>query len=278
MNYRHVFHAGNFADVFKHIVLTCILQHLAEKPQPYRVIDTHAGVGHYDLAGALANRTGEWRDGIGRLLPAGPGSDADPLLKPYLDAVASQNSEGKLRAYPGSPLIALALMRLQDRLTACELEPHAAAALARNLRHDKRAKAITIDGFKALNAYLPPSERRGLVLIDPPFEGKDEFDRVLSAIAGARRKWSGGIYMLWYPVKDAAAPAFIRSLRGLGIPKILRVEFHVAAPQPDRLVACGLVIVNPPWRLAEELGRMMPDLVKQLAQGNGARFLVEPFA
>jgi 23S rRNA (adenine2030-N6)-methyltransferase len=275
MNYRHVFHAGNFADVFKHIVLARILRHLAEKPQSYRVIDTHAGAGLYDLAGALANRTGEWRNGIGRLFPDVAGAAADPLIGPYLKAIAAHNAGGKLRSYPGSPLIALALMRPQDRLTACELEPHAATALTRRMVREKRAKVLAIDGFTALNAYIPPAERRGVVLIDPPFEDKDEFSRLLVAIERAYHKWAGGTYMLWYPVKDAAAPRFVSRARRLGIQKILRAELHVASPQADRLTACGLLIVNPPWRLDEELGRLMPDLVKRLAQGNSARFLVE---
>jgi len=276
MNYRHVFHAGNFADVFKHAILTRILLHLNEKPQPYRVIDTHAGAGLYDLTGTLANRTGEWRDGIGRLMPEGGPPAGGDLLKPLLDAVSGQNRSGKLRAYPGSPLVALSMMRPQDRLTACELEPHAAAALARTLRSDKRAKAVEIDGYAALKAYLPPAERRGLVLIDPPFEDREEFSRLVTVIETALRKWSTGVYAIWYPVKDAAAPAFIRSIRRLGIPKVLRVELHVAAPQSDRLSACGLLMINPPWRLANELDLLMPDLVGLLrGEGGGARYLAE---
>jgi 23S rRNA (adenine2030-N6)-methyltransferase len=277
MNYRHVFHAGNFADVFKHAVLTRILLHLNEKPQPYRVLDTHAGSGLYDLTGTLANRTGEWRDGIGRLMSeSGPPAGGD-LLKPLLDAVSGQNRAGKLRAYPGSPLVGLSVMRPQDRLTACELEPHAAAALVRTLRDDKRAKAVAIDGYAALKAYLPPVERRGLVLIDPPFEDREEFSRLVVALEAAWRKWPTGVYAIWYPVKDAAAPAFIKSIRRLGIPQILRTELHVAAPQPDRLTASGMLMVNPPWRLADELDRLMPELVSHLRRegGGGARYLNE---
>ena len=277
MNYRHVFHAGNFADVFKHAVLTRILLHLNEKPQPYRVIDTHAGAGLYDLTGTLANRTGEWRDGIGRLRPESGPLAGGELLKPLLDTVSGQNRAGKLRAYPGSPLVALSVMRPQDRLTACELEPHAAAALARTLRDDKRAKAVAIDGYAALKAYLPPVERRGLVLIDPPFEDKEEFTRLVAAIEASWRKWPTGVYAIWYPVKDAAAPAFIKSIRRLGIPKILRTELHVAAPQSDRLTASGMLIVNPPWRLSGELDRLMPELVSHLRRegGGAARYLNE---
>lgn len=274
MNYRHAFHAGNFADVFKHVILIRILGHLCEKPQAYRVIDTHAGAGLYDLAGAFANRTGEWRDGIGKLFPREE-KKGDPLLERYLDVIAAHNLTGELRSYPGSPLIALAMMRPQDRLTACELEPHAAAALSRRLKNDKRAKVITIDGFTALNAYVPPVERRGLVLIDPPFEEQDEFDRVLMALERACRKWPGGTYLLWYPVKDAAASRFVRQARRLGIEKMLRVELHLAPPDARRLTACGLLVVNPPWRLPDELKELMAEMVRRLGQSRASRSIIE---
>ena len=184
MNYRHAFHAGNFADVVKHAVLCRMLVHLREKPAAFRVIDTHAGAGRYDLAGAGGGKTGEWRDGIGRLLAAELAPPVRTLLAPYLDAVAALNPGGRLTIYPGSPALAQALLRRQDRLIACELEPHAAAALERDLRGDPRAKAIAIDGWTALTAYVPPVERRGIVLIDPPFEQPDEFSRLLQRLGG----------------------------------------------------------------------------------------------
>src|SRR4051812_23914305 len=196
MNYRHVFHAGNFADVFKHAALARILTHLAEKPQPFRVIDTHAGSGLYDLSGAQANRTGEWRDGIGRLMDAAPPPGVRALLAPYLDAIAALNPGGRIRRYPGSPLLALALMRHHDRLAACELEPHAAAALTRHLRSDRRAKAIAIDGWQALKAYVPPVERRGCVLIDPPFEDAEEFAKLAERLTEAHRRWATGTFVV----------------------------------------------------------------------------------
>ena len=191
MNYRHAFHAGNFADVFKHAVLVRILLHLREKPAPFRVIDTHAGAGLYDLTGPEASRTGEWRQGIERVRAAPLAPEAASLLAPYLQAIAAFNPGERLVRYPGSPLLALRLMRAQDRLTACELEPSASAALERALAGDPRATAVAIDGWVALNAYLPPKERRGLVLIDPPFEQPDEFscahDREGLAQVGDRR-------------------------------------------------------------------------------------------
>ena len=169
MNYRHAFHAGNFADVLKHIVLVRILLYLQEKPAAFRVIDTHAGAGRYDLAGTEAQRSGEWLTGIARMMQARFSEKALPLLAPYLDIVRSFNSGAELAAYPGSPLIARALLRPQDRLTACELEPVARKQLIDALRRDTQARVVDLDGWTALTAFVPPNERRGLVLIDPPF-------------------------------------------------------------------------------------------------------------
>jgi len=272
MNYRHAFHAGNFADVVKHVVLARILVHLREKEQAFRVIDTHAGAGLYDLAGEEASRTGEWRDGIGRLLAATLAPSVQALLAPYLAAVAAQNRGLQPRRYPGSPLIALELMRPQDRLVACELETGAAAALARHLGGDRRAKAIGIDGWVAVNAYVPPKERRGIVLLDPPYEDKDEFARIGPAVLAAHRKWATGIYLLWYPIKDRKGPDQLARLLGRsGVGKILRAELGTAeAGEPARLNGAGLIVVNPPWRLADELSRLLPALAGVLRTGGGA--------
>ena len=275
MNYRHIFHAGNFADVFKHAVLARILVYLCEKPQPFRVIDTHAGTGLYDLEGTQASRTEEWRDGIGRFMERPPTGDAAALLSPYFDAIAAVNSGGGLKHYPGSPQVALSLMRQQDRLTACELEPKAAAALASHLRKDKRAKAIEIDGWQALNAYLPPPERRGLVVVDPPFEDRDEFENLAKGLELAHRKWASGLFLLWYPIKGEGASAFMRRLRKLGIPKILRAELHVKSSRADVFSGSGLAVINPPWKLADELKVMLPALQAVLSQGPGSRTVIE---
>jgi 23S rRNA (adenine2030-N6)-methyltransferase len=184
MNYQHAFHAGNFADVHKHIVLTRIIVHLHAKPAAFRVIDTHAGAGRYDLEGPEAVRSGEWHDGIERVFAArddSGGAAQQALLRPYLDAVAALNPGGGLRLYPGSPLIVAKLLRAQDRLIACELEPRAAALLKTVLHRNARAKVLTIDGWMALNANVPPKERRGLVLIDPPYEDAADFSRIFRA-------------------------------------------------------------------------------------------------
>jgi len=279
MNYRHAFHAGNFADVFKHAILARILLHLGEKPQAFRVIDTHAGAGRYDLSGEEARRTGEWHRGVRRLVEAKIEPPLGEFLAPYLGAVARANPDG-LRVYPGSPLLALGLMRPKDRLIACELEPSAAAALAENLARDRRAKAVAIDGWVALNAYVPPRERRGLVLVDPPFEQRDDFFRLAERVAQAWRKWPTGIYALWYPIKDRAGPDLLADgLVRSGVPKVLRAEIALPAGhpaddpagepggEPGGLNECGFVVINPPWRLAGELERMLPRLAAVLAAG-----------
>ena len=187
MNYRHAFHAGNFADVHKHSVLARILVHLRRKPAAFRVIDTHAGAGRYDLLAAEPSRSGEWHGGIERIWEGRPQHGPGAFLAPYLAAVAALNPDGRLRVYPGSPLIVKYLLRPQDRLIACELEPRSAAALAAALRGDARAKAVAIDGWTALGAYVPPKERRGLVLIDPPFE---DAGRLHAPVERARRRSS----------------------------------------------------------------------------------------
>ncbi len=199
MNYRHAFHAGNFADVLKHAVLVRILVHLRAKPAAFRVIDTHAGAGLYDLAGPEASRSLEWQGGIQRLLTMPIGDAARELLAPYLDIVNGLNNSGRLVSYPGSPAIVSAMLRSQDRLIACETEPNAAAALSRTLDGDRRCRAVAIDGWTALKAYVPPKERRGLVLIDPPFEDAGDFPQLVQGLEAAHRKWAGGIYLLWYP-------------------------------------------------------------------------------
>ena len=271
MNYRHAFHAGNFADVIKHATFVRILEHLRTKPAPFRVIDTHAGSGLYDLTGAQARRSGEWQDGIARLLAFSPSQAARVLLAPYVEAITAYNEGGPLAVYPGSPILTRRFLRLQDRLIACEREPAAAAALARNLHGDRRCKAIAIDGWTALSAYVPPKERRGLVLIDPPFEEATDFPRIANAIESAHRKWPTGIYLIWYPAKEPqSTDALARRLRRSNIGKILRAEMSVSTkPDTNRLSACGLVIVNPPWTLEGELRTLLPQLVEALAQGGG---------
>src|SRR3979411_609050 len=207
MNYRHAFHAGGFADVIKHIVLMRILTYLQDKPAAFRVIDTHAGSGVYDLTSDEARRGGEWLTGIARLMQARFSEKAAPLIKPYLDIVRAFNPERELKAYPGSPLIARALLRPQDRLTACEVEPKARKRLIDALRRDTQARVVALDGWLALPAFVPPKERRGLILIDPPFEQKDEFERLANGFVPALSKWATGRYLLRRPGNNAPPPA-----------------------------------------------------------------------
>ena len=282
MNYRHAFHAGNFADVIKHIVLVRILTYLQDKPAAFRVIDTHAGAGRYDLTGDEAQRSGEWLTGIARVMQARFSEAASPLVAPYLDIIRAFNPPRELRAYPGSPLIVRALLRPQDRLTACELEPKARKQLIEALRRDTQARVVDLDGWTALPAFVPPNERRGLVVIDPPYEAKDEFARIASGFAEAFTKWPTGSYLLWYPAKSRRATDELArhvasvAAGGPSPGKCLRLEFSAAPQAADgALVSAGLLLVNPPWSLAGELKTILPELEKPLGQGGAGRFRLE---
>jgi 23S rRNA (adenine2030-N6)-methyltransferase len=282
MNYRHAFHAGGFADVIKHIVLVRMLAYLQDKQAAFRVIDTHAGAGVYDLAGEEARRGGEWLTGIARIMQARFSETTMPLLKPYLDIVRAFNPQSPLKTYPGSPLIARALLRPQDRLTACEVEPKARKRLIEALRRDTQARVVDLDGWTALPAFVPPKERRGLVLIDPPFEQKDEFARLATGFAEAFAKWPTGSYLLWYPVKsrratDDLARQVAQAIAGGRPPgTCLRLEFSVAPRAAEAgLISAGLLIVNPPWTLMGELRAILPELEKPLGQGGAGRFRLE---
>jgi 23S rRNA (adenine2030-N6)-methyltransferase len=276
MNYRHAYHAGNFADVFKHAILALVLEHAKLKPAPFCVLDTHAGIGRYDLQSPEAGKTGEWRKGIGRLL----GPDADPipaveagLLAPFLDVVRSENAEGGLSTYPGSPLLARRLLRAQDRLVAAELHPEDCAALSRCFARDPQTRIMEIDGWLALKASLPPRERRGVILVDPPYEARDEMQSMLDGLAAAVRRFVGGTYLLWYPIKDTAqVERFHDALQALEISKILRAEILIREPLDTHLLnGCGLMIVNPPWTLADRLEALLPFLAERLAVAPGSR-------
>lgn len=280
MNYRHAYHAGNFADVLKHSVLALVIDHLRLKPTPFRIVDTHAGCGLYDLGGGEAMRTGEWRDGIGRLI--GPGAPGIPdrqraLLDPYLRVIEALNTPGSIKRYPGSPAIALALMRPEDRLVANELHPEDSEALKSAIGRDKRAKVMGLDGWQALKALLPPKERRGAVLIDPPFEEAGEFERMAQGLASAVTRFASGIYLLWYPVKNPAdVRTFKKRLQEHGYEKLLCLELHVAGPGViEGLSGTGVVILNPPFRLAAQMNDALPFLVGRLGRGRGAAWGVE---
>ncbi|WP_417579154.1 23S rRNA (adenine(2030)-N(6))-methyltransferase RlmJ [Pelagibacterium sp.] len=277
MNYRHAFHAGNFADVVKHTILTRILAYLMRKDAGFRVIDTHAGVGLYDLLGDEAGRTGEWREGIARLMVAKLCSADAELIAPYLAAVNAQNAQGELRYYPGSPFIARHMLRAQDRLMALELHPADAEALKENFAGDIQTRITQLDGWAAMGTHLPPKEKRGLVLVDPPFEIKGEFERMVQALAKAHARWPGGIYAFWYPIKDPKdVSAYVDSLRASGITKILRLELTIRAPSfPPRLHGTGMIVVNPPFVLEGEMRKLLPKLAEVLSDEGRGRYHIE---
>ena len=271
MNYRHVYHAGNFADVLKHLIVARCLTHLKAKETPFRVIDTHAGVGLYDLRGEAASKTGEWHDGIGRVLKAEMSATIRELLAPYLDAVKAMQAFKGRDAYPGSPEIARQLTRAEDRMIFVEKHPQDAKKLAENFNFDGRAKILELDGYTALKACVPPKERRGLVLIDPPYEERDEFETLVQSFIAAYRKWPTGMYLLWYPVKNfEETKRFLVELSEAVIPKILRAELRVKSmSNTGGLAGSGVIIVNPPWRLVDELNTLLPWLDRTLSQDSG---------
>jgi 23S rRNA (adenine2030-N6)-methyltransferase len=280
VNYRHAFHAGNFADVVKHAVLALLIERLKAKDAPFRVIDTHAGVGTYDLTAGPARRTGEWRAGIGRLWQRRLPAPLDALLAPYLGAVAALNGPGALRRYPGSPWIARQLLRRQDRLTAVELHPEDAEALAAAFAGDVQVRVVALDGWLALGSFVPPKERRGLVLVDPPYEAADEFDRLAEAFLNAHRRWPTGVYALWYPVKDLAAVDRLRArLAASGVARLLRAELSVRGRGVGGTFnGAGLVLGNAPWHFAETLEALLGGLVPLLADGPAAGHLLDEIA
>lgn len=275
MNYRHIYHAGNAADVFKHAVLALLLRRLAAKDTPFAVLDTHAGVGVYDLARTEAQRTGEFRDGIARLLAVYPASMPDePVLAPYLAMVrAGLDETGALIRYPGSPAITRAALRPGDRLVLCELHPDDHAALRRSFAGDRQVAVHHMDGYRALRAHLPPKERRGLVLIDPPYEDAGELARLPERLAQAWHRWPTGAYALWYPIKERPAIwRFHEALIAEGIRRMLAVELTVRDEVSHAtLNGSGMILVNPPWQLDQELERLLPLLHGALAHGGDTR-------
>ncbi len=265
MNYRHAFHAGNHADVFKHAALTLILEHLLGKPQPFAVLDTHAGIGAYDLRSEGAQKTLEYEAGVarvfGRALPSAPR---------YAELLSAMNPDG-LTTYPGSPEIVRRMLRDQDRLIACELHPVDVQELKARYRGDPRVSVHHRDGYEAIVALTPPVERRGLVLIDPPFEAKDEAAALANALATGVRKWPTGMFCAWYPIKDGQIGDTLAGAAIVGgWPKTLRAEFAPFPRDGVSMAGGGLLIVNAPWKLDERLQALCGDLAVMLGEGQGS--------
>lgn len=278
MNYRHAYHAGNFADVMKHVVLTRILVHLARKDTPFRVIDTHAGVGLYDLSGEEAEKTAEWRAGVGRL-EAAFALDVEALLAPYREVLGAVRARHGENAYPGSPAIVREVLRRQDRGVFVELHPADADALSRRFHAVSNLKVMRLDGWTALHALVPPKERRGLVLVDPPYEEPGELDRLASELLKAARKWPTGIYAGWYPIKDVTAVDEVASrLAEESARPGLRLEVMIDSPADrDRLNGSGLFVLNPPWTLKDEAAALLPALAERFSPSGYGAFRSDPF-
>ena len=254
MNYRHVFHAGNFADVHKHIVLLALLERLKRKPKPLFYLDTHAGRGWYDLLSHDALRGNEWQDGVGRVTRI---DRAGPDLRRYLDAVSSPEeiSLTTTRRYPGSPMLAVRNLRPGDRIVLVEKQISEAHALEQATRGRRGVSVVCGDGYAAMKTYLPPRENRGLVLIDPPYEAENEFARAERALLFGLNRWPNGMFALWYPIKLGRETQRLHlSLQNSGLRKLLLVELSVRpADSPLGLNGSGLVIANPPWQFDEEI-------------------------
>jgi 23S rRNA (adenine2030-N6)-methyltransferase len=259
--------------------LARILIYLTRKESPFRFIDTHAGAGRYDLAGEEATRSPEWRQGVARVLTARATPPVAALLRPYLEAVGPHDTEGRPPAYPGSPAIAQTLMRAQDRIALCEANQDEREALIAALGRDGRLSIVGTEGYVALNAYLPPKERRGVVLIDPPFEAPHEAAAIERALERALGKWPTGTYIAWRPIREARPDAhFLNSIAALGAPNILRLELDVGyapagAHDQQPLARAGLLIVNPPHTLIDEARTLLPWLAQTLARGGVGRHL-----
>ena len=272
MNYRHAYHAGNFADVVKHILLTRVLAYNKRKDAPFFVLDTHAGVGRYDLSHTEAQKTLEFENGITRLLEKLPGapSAVQALCAPFIELIESLNPE-KFSTYPGSPLVAQSMIRRTDRLSLVELHPDDYAALTDNFNWAKNTKTHHLDAWLAMKAQLPPKEKRGLVLIDPPFEDRDEFNAILRALHDAHKRFPNGTFMMWYPVKDMPMIASFRKvLSGMDIGRTLDVCLMIDQPTTTpKFIGTGMVIVNPPYVLQQELKLLLPWLTDLFETANG---------
>ncbi|WP_261816398.1 23S rRNA (adenine(2030)-N(6))-methyltransferase RlmJ [Vibrio gallicus] len=272
LSYRHSFHAGNHADVVKHIVQSLILDALKQKDKPFVYHDTHSGVGRYDLTHEWSEKTGEYKQGIAKIWQHSMPQELDS----YLNAIQVLNQDNALRYYPGSPRVARAQLRKQDRMILTELHPSDYPLLQQEFHRDRQVSIYQEDGFARLKASLPPKERRGLVLIDPPYELAHEYRDVVRAIAQSYKRWATGIYAIWYPVVNRYdIDDMLEALKGLGINKILQIELGVSPDTNERgMTASGMIVINPPWKLESQMQAILPLLKQEIAPATG-HFKVE---
>ncbi|EOI3553394.1 23S rRNA (adenine(2030)-N(6))-methyltransferase RlmJ [Cronobacter turicensis] len=263
LSYRHSFHAGNHADVLKHTVQSLIIESLKEKDKPFLYLDTHAGAGRYLLSGEHAERTGEYLEGIARIWQR---DDLPAELEPYISAVSHFNRSGQLRYYPGSPLIARQLLRPQDSLQLTELHPSDFPLLRGEFQKDERARVERADGYQQLKSKLPPASRRGLILIDPPYEIKTDYQAVVQGINEGYKRFATGVYALWYPVVlRNQIKRMMNDLESTGIRRILQIELAVRPDSDQRgMTASGMIVINPPWKLEQQMATLLPWLHKAL--------------
>lgn len=273
LSYRHSFHAGNHADVLKHIVQTLIIESLKEKEKGFLYLDSHAGAGCYFLKGEHAEKTGEYLHGIAKLWQH---NDLHELFTPYIQAIKSCNSGDQLKYYPGSPLIAKYLLRPQDKIHLAELHPSDYPLLCHEFSQDKRATIVKADGYLQLKSQLPPLSRRGLILIDPSYELKTDYQSVVKAIQQGYKRFSTGIYALWYPVVlRQHVKKMIHALEESHIRRILQIELAIK-PDNDQLgmTASGMIVINPPWKLETQMQQLLPVLHSLLAPENTGHTLL----
>lgn len=274
MNYRHSYHAGNFADVMKHIFLILLLESLLKKEKSFCYVDTHAGRGYYDLTDVFSQKSKEYESGIEKLKNS---NDAPPIIYTYIDIIKRLNHcllnkeiKWPLRYYPGSCYFARELLRTQDKIIACELEPFEYQTLKHFFQNDKQVNINHLDGFTGLKAYLPPTSRRGLILIDPPYEQPNEFNHLVDALSLGLKRFETGIYAIWFPIKEKyALPSFYRKLKSLGYP-VLIAELTIYPDLPQHLNGTGLAILNPPWKFETKAHETLTWLWKTLSvKGQG---------
>ncbi|CAH0532227.1 Ribosomal RNA large subunit methyltransferase J [Vibrio stylophorae] len=271
LSYRHSFHAGNHADVVKHLVQTLILDALKQKDKPFVYHDTHSGAGRYDLSHEWSEKTGEYKEGIGRIWQAGAPAD----LAHYFATISAVNQGAKagepMRYYPGSPRVARAMIRDQDRMQLTELHPADFALLKQEFHRDRQVRIDQHEGLEKLIACMPPKERRGMVMIDPPYELKSEYKDVTDAVIKAHRRWATGIYTIWYPVvQRATIDRMCKAFEQSGIRKILKIELGVAPDSEERgMTASGMIVINPPWKLESQMQALLPWLQAQIAPSDG---------